>query len=65
MSAPTDTERLDKLAAYLSDYSKNISGPFNGDDSWQFGYNGGEAYVIDGAGATLRDAIDSLPEDCA
>ena len=57
----TDSERLDKLGQYLSDPAKNISGPFKEDYSWQFGYNGGDVYIIDGQGNTLREAIDSLP----
>lgn len=55
-----DSGRLDKMAEYLSDHTKNISGPFKGDNTWQFGYNGGESYVVDGQGETLREAIDSL-----
>ena len=57
----TDTERLDKLEKYLSDPCKNISGPSQGDTSWQFGFNGGMAYVVEGSGSSLREAIDSLP----
>jgi len=60
-TALLDGQRLDKLAKYLSDYDKNISGPYKDDNSWQFGYNGGQAYVVDAAGGTLRDAIDELP----
>ena len=56
-----DTARLDKLANYLSDINKNISGPFKGDDSWQLGYNAGPAYQIDAHAPTLREAIDQLP----
>lgn len=57
-----DGARLDKLASYLSEPSKHLAGPFLEDTSWQFGYNGGEAYVIEGSGSTLRAAIDSLPD---
>lgn len=56
-----DKARLDKLEKYLADDAKNISGPTPGDPTWQFGYNGGMAYVIEGGGTTLREAIDSLP----
>lgn len=57
----SDRERLDKLEKYLSDPTKNISGPTPGDSSWEFGFCGGVFYNIDGAGKTLREAIDSLP----
>lgn len=57
-----DKARLDKLEAYLADNTKNLGQPNPPHDlTWQFGYNGGMAYVIDGQGDTLREAIDSLP----
>jgi hypothetical protein len=63
--APTDgsadAARLDKLEAYLSIPINNVSAPFMGDGIWQFGHNGGDCYIIDGEGANLREAIDSLP----
>lgn len=57
----SDKTRLDKLERYLSDDAKNLSQPSKDDPTWQFGYNGGMAYVIEGGGNTLREAIDSLP----
>jgi len=58
-----DAARLDKLEAYLSTPINNISAPFMGDGIWQFGHNGGDAYIIDGEGMSLREAIDSLPNE--
>lgn len=55
-----DSERLDLLEEYLSDDSKNLSQPRMGDPTWQFGFNAGMAYQIDGHGSTLRAAIDDL-----
>lgn len=56
----SDIARLDKLERYLSDPAKMLAGPEKGSHGWEFGYNGGSAYVIEGGGKTLREAIDSL-----
>jgi hypothetical protein len=57
--------RLDWLEKYLSDDSKNLSQPHGEDRSWWLGYNTGPAYQIDGAGDTLRAAIDTAMKEGA
>lgn len=57
-----DKARLDWLEHYLSNPAKGLGGPTPGDPSWQFGFNGGPCYVIDGQGDTLREAIDNARE---
>lgn len=58
-AAEQDVKRLDWLEKYLSDYSHNLAQPTSKDPSWEFGFNAGMCYQIDGHGDTLRSAIDA------
>ena len=62
-AAEQDTARLDWLQLYLSDFTKNVSGPTSGGPGWEFGYNAGLGYMVDGCGDTLRDAIDAARKE--
>lgn len=55
--ADDSKELLDWLESYLSDPYKNLGGPSPGSPGWCLGYNGGAAYIIDGAGDSLREAL--------
>ena len=62
-ASEVDGARLDWLQLYLSDFTKNVSGPTSGGPGWEFGYNAGLGYMVDGCGDTLREAIDAARKE--